>query len=59
MKTGERFDRFLEFVVDYVFNAGTLFIIIACGFVYGVFKLSEVESVRREEHQAKVEHCYS
>lgn len=59
MKTGERFDGFLEFVVDNVFSTGTLVIIIACGLVYGVFKISEVESARREEYQAKVEYCYS
>ena len=59
MQMGERFDRFLEFVVDYVFSPFTLVIIIACGLVYGVFKLSEVSSARREEHQAKVEYCYS
>lgn len=52
-------DKFLEFVVDYVFSVGTLLLIILGGFILIMVGLSEQDKINRENYKLAVEACYS
>lgn len=57
MKIGERFDKFMLFMVDKLFSAGI--IIVAGWFIFALYKEIEADSNRKEEQRVAIEKCYS
>jgi hypothetical protein len=52
-------DKFLEFVVDYVFSFGTLCLILIGVFVWAMTGVFERDKINRESYKLAVEACYS
>ena len=52
-------DKFLEFVVDYVFSFGTLCLLLAGGFIWVMTGVFEQDKIDRENYKLAVEACYS
>jgi len=52
-------DKFLEFVVDKVFSAGTLLLILAGAFLFFISRIAEQGEIARKETQRVIEACYS
>jgi len=51
--------KFLEFVVDKVFSAGTFLLIFTSAFIFLIFSIAEAEEVARKNTQKITEACYS
>jgi hypothetical protein len=52
-------DKFLEFVVDYVFSFGTLCLILIGVFIWAMAGVLERDKINRENYKLAVEACYS
>ena len=56
-------DKFLEFVVDKVFSAGTFLLILSSAFLYTMFNIADSQEAARQADREKTqkiaEACYS
>jgi hypothetical protein len=52
-------DKFLEFVVDKVFSAGTFLLILAGAFLFFISSIAEQGEIARKNTQKITEACYS
>lgn len=52
-------DKFLEFVVDYVFSFGTFCLILGGVAIWAMTGVFEQEKINRENYKVAVEACYS